>query len=307
MNVAPMRRYELWIGVVLGVSMIVGGWFAFRPNPHHARIITLGDSEEYLALEPGSIIVLEFNKPVPTGIAQRRAEMGVEAFPEFLSYWKDATAPFGEVLTVSEKKVILKVYDFSDFSVPIELSYRSLTGDWYKVKVYVLGDKDLDRLITHRFITRSRPLPRDGTVPIGQGTFGLRIRGVSLAESLQITVRDFMRRRSAPAPPPVPQVPDPYIDKVMGDVEAHGQWSRHGKVLRFRLTLRNHGKKPVKGLRLSDLRLGKQSPQGVQVPYAVPVIEPGKACELTFDFPNGDASGGLVIGWSYTISEDVRE
>lgn len=295
---------------MLGVSMIVGGWFAFRPNPHHARIITLGDSnEEYLALEPGSIIVLEFNKPVPTGIAQRRAEMRqrvkqlqkagilpkghveVEAFPEFLSYWKDATAPFGEVLTVSEKKVILKV---EDFSVPTELSYRSLTGDWYKVKVYILGDKDLDR-----FITRSRPLPRDGTVPIGQGTFGLRIRGVSLAESLQITVRDFMRRRSAPAPPPVPQVPDPYIDKVMGDVEAHGQWSRHGKVLRFRLTLRNHGKKPVKGLCLSDLKLGKQSPQGVQVPYAVPVIEPGKACELTFDFPNGDASGGLMIEWSY--------
>lgn len=295
---------------MLGVSMIVGGlggWFAFRPNPHHARIITLGDSEEYLALEPGSIIVLEFNKPVPTGIAQRRAELeiGVEAFPEFLSYWKDATALFGDVLTVSEKKVILKV---EDFSVPTELSYRSLTGDWYKVKVYVLGDKDLDR-----FITRSRPLPRDGTVPIGQGTFGLRIRGVSLAESLQITVRDFMRRMSmrrmsAPAPPLVPQVlPNPYIDKVMGDVEAHGQWSRHGKVLRFRLTLRNHGKKPVKGLCLSDLKLGKQSPQGVQVPYAVPVIEPGKACELTFDFPNGDASGGLMIEWSYTISEDVRE
>ncbi len=81
-------------------------------------------------------------------------------------------------------------------------------------------------------------------------------------------------------------------------VETHYRWSRHGKVLRLQLTLRNQGKKPAKGLSLTCLKLGKQAPQGVSFPYSVPVIEPGQSQVLTFDFPNGDAFGSLTTEWN---------
>ncbi len=67
-----MRRYRLWAVVALGLIVIGGGWLSMRPAPAPARIVTFG-SEERLALEPESIIVLEFTKPVPTGIAERQA------------------------------------------------------------------------------------------------------------------------------------------------------------------------------------------------------------------------------------------
>jgi hypothetical protein len=289
-----MRRRWLWIGVLFGLSLMIGGWFAFQPRPHQARIITLGDSkEEYLALEPGSVIVLEFAKPVPTE-AQR-----LEIFQELLH----SLPTIGHVLDmdIARNTIILKVDDFPGAS---DLSFRTPTGEWYKLKIYILDVQHYDEATSkYRSITHSRPLPRDGTVPIGQGTFKLRIRSVSLAESLTIAVRNLIHRMSTPLPaassPPVP-IATSGEKLVMADgavVETHYQWSRHGKVLRLQLILRNQGKKPVRDLRLIRLQLGKQSPRGVQFPYQVPVIEPGQSQVLTFDFPNGDAFSSLAIGW----------
>jgi len=305
-----MRRRWLWIGVLVWLGlMMIGGWFAFQPRPHQAQIITFGGSkkEEYLALEPGSTIVLEFTKPVPTETFEKQANVQrMEIFQELLR----STYPIGHVLDmdIARNRIILKVDDFPGAS---DLSFRTPTGEWFKLKIYILDNDSKNFNVMHydestgeyRSIIRSRPLPRDGTVPIGQGTFKLKIRGVSLAESLTIAVRNFIHRMSTPplaaSLPPVP-IATSGEKLVMANgavVETHYQWSWHGNVLRLQLTLRNQGKKPAKGLRLLRLQLGKQAPQGVSFPYPVPVIEPGQSQVLTFDFPNGDAFGSLAIGW----------
>jgi hypothetical protein len=294
-----MRRYRLWAVVALGLIVIGGGWLSMRPAPAPARIVTFG-SEERLALEPESIIVLEFTKPVPTGIAERQAILQQPGlFPEFLSDWHRAVR-FGELLSVSEKKVILKVHDLWG---PDEISYRSQTGEWYRLAVYIPGEPDLDR-----FVASSRPLPRDGSVPIGKGTFGLKVRGANLMERASIAVRDFWRRRLSPAPAAVakPPVPAPQTYELFdGTIKVDCQWSRMGNVLRLHMTLHNPTKKRVAGARLNRLQMGKQSPQGVVFPVQWQAIEPGQSLTRTFDFPGGDPEGSLASEWE-TATQIIR-
>jgi len=60
-----MRRIKLWISVMLGLCVLIGGWIVFQPRRQQVWMVTLSNStEERLALKPNSEVVIEFTKPV---------------------------------------------------------------------------------------------------------------------------------------------------------------------------------------------------------------------------------------------------
>ncbi len=247
-----------------------------RPHPSPACIVTW-NNQEWLALEPGSAIVLMPNKPVPTG--------------------SEYVLGLGELHYIAENKIVLKVSEarWVEFG-PNTLAFCSSTGEWYELNVYILGDKAFDQLITH-----SRPLPREGIIKIGQNEF-IKLRKISFVDLL---IRSIHNLRSAlggaSAPISVPSPPNrPWLGGMqtlwlVNNVELKVKWTRSGELLRLHLMLYNKGKKPVRDLKLLLLKLGKHSPQGIQFPYPIPPLEPGQSQVLAFDFPDGKLEEGLSI------------
>lgn len=292
-----MRRIKLWISVVLGLCVLIGGWIVFQPRQQHVWMLTLSNStEERLALKPNSEVVIEFNKPV--------------SIETYTALWH-CVGQIGTVLDVdaTTNKVVFKVDDAPDSA---RLLLRDKSGESSELWIHVV---DVAHVVPLRdyiegetgkhMITRCRPLPRDSIIPIRQDNLGLRVRSVTPADKLMVAVRNILY--GAPPQPPAAGLPPlprsgPLIQLVTKDgvrVEVRQIWSEQGSVVRLHLKLRNQGQKPAKGISITSLKLGKQLPEGIQFPFRLPVIEPEKEQVLTFDFPNGDLAESLAIGWDF--------